>query len=135
MKVMNMTRQKAMIMASDEWNSNQGYNRQNKNRQDKSQSKPKHLSFVVPSFPKIFGDNTKNGLLQDILRNMIANDTKMTSFNDGRILDVTSKEEWMGLLNILTRKSDEICKYFNVTGGKFKIILNGNLQMLVYSKG
>jgi len=123
MKVMKMTRQKAMTMAADEWNT------------PKQKQNGAVKQIPIPDAPRIMGNETTNNLLMDILRSMIANDSKMTMFNEGKILGIETREEWIGLLNILVRKSDHICNYFNVTNGSFKILLNGNIQMLTFNRG
>jgi hypothetical protein len=122
MKVMKMTRQQAMTMAADEWNN------------PKSSENLAVKQLPIMDAPRIMGNETTNNLLMDILRSMIANDSKMTAYNEGKILGIDSREEWIGLLNIIVRKSGDICNYFNVTKGKFEIILNGNLQMLMFKK-
>lgn len=83
--------------------------------------------MIVPQF---FNDE-RNQLFIDILRNCIANHSKITYFNEGKMLGLETSEDWNVFISSVLISFDKICKYFNCYN-KFGIEWQGNHKYIYY---
>lgn len=121
MKYQNLSREEAFRRACDEWNVKEHLYHK------------KTIKSDIKDFPEILNDRTQNTLLHDVLKNIVANGTKMTYFNEGNMLGAETPEQWNLLLNTIVKKSADICDCF-FSKGKFYIELIGKGTELRYKK-
>lgn len=121
MKYQNLSREEAFKRACEEWNDNRHLYHK------------KIVKSDIKDFPEILSDKTQNNLLQDVLKNIVANGTKMTFYNEGAMLGAETPEQWNLLLNSIVKKSAEITECF-FAKGKFYIELIGKSTELRYKK-